>query len=60
MHYHVTGKSVILKAELDRKKTILTGALSCSTEKLHTIHVSGSFSLNAGIFLMADKYSTSL
>lgn len=38
----------------------LTGALSWSTEKLQTSHVSGSFSFVAKIFLMADRYSTSL
>lgn len=38
----------------------LTCALSWSTEKLQTSQVSGSFSLLAKIFLMADRYSTSL
>lgn len=37
----------------------LTGALSWSTEKLHTIQVSGSFSVKAGIFRMAERYNTS-
>lgn len=40
--------------------TILTGALSWSTEKLQTIQVSGSFSVKAGIFRIAERYSTSL
>lgn len=39
---------------------LFTWALSCSTEKLHTIQVSGSFSLLAMILRIADKYSTSL
>lgn len=39
---------------------ILTGALSWSTEKLQTIQVSGSFSVKAGIFRIAERYSTSL
>lgn len=33
----------------------LTAALSWSTEKLQTSHVSGSFSFVAKIFLMADR-----
>lgn len=39
--------------------SVLTGALSWSTEKLQTIQVSGSFSVKAGIFRMAERYNTS-
>lgn len=41
-------------------ETRLTWAFSCSTEKLQTSHVSGSFSLLAIILRMEDMYKTSL